>query len=102
LEASEKKRVFDFLQLKYSGPNSDPFQERVSLGLGFQLSNSGSKKLKMQELKLEQEALNLKSERVIQDKKLKLNTFENELQNDIKAFSHFQKTIEEERTELKN
>lgn len=101
LEASEKKRIFDFLQLKYSGPNSDPFQERVSLGVGFQLSNSGSKKLKMQELKLEQDALNRKAERETEKKKTKLNTTETKLQNDIKAFSHFQKTIEEERSELK-
>lgn len=100
LESSENKRLIDFVQLKYNGPHSDALQERVSIGLGFQLSKSGSQKLKMQELQIEQEELNRKSERNMQENQEKLSTLENKLQSDIQAFFHFQKIMEEERAQL--
>lgn len=100
LEASEKKRLLDFAQIKYNGPHSDPFKERLSVGLGFQLSNSGSDKLKMQKLQLEKEELNRKSERKIQENQAKSIALENNLQKDLQSFFHFQKTIQEENTQL--
>lgn len=102
LELSEEKRLVDFVQFKYNGPHADPLQERVSVGLGFQLSNSSSKKLKMQELKIEQEELNVKAARNTQEKQEKLITLENKLQTDIQAFFYFQKTIQKERTQLQD
>lgn len=102
LELSEEKRLIDFVQLKYNGPHSDPLQERVSVGLGFQLSNSSSKKLKIQELQIEQEELNVKAVRNIQEKQEKLMTLEHKLQSDIQAFFYFQKIIQEERTQLQD
>jgi hypothetical protein len=102
LETSEKKQLVDFVQLKYNGPHTDDLQERLSVGLGFQLSNSGSQKLKMQELQIEQEELNRKSERRIKEKQAKLIILENKLLTDIQAFFHFQQTMQEERTLLKN
>lgn len=100
LEMSEEKRLVDFVQLKYNGPHSDPFQERVSLGLGFQLANSASKKLKMQELRIEQEELDIKAARNGQEKQEKLITLEHKLQSNIQAFFYFQETMQEERTQL--
>lgn len=100
LESSENKQLIDFVQLKYDGPHSDALQERLSVGLGFQLSKSGSKKLKMQELKIEQEELNRKSERNIQEKQAELLSLENKLQSDIQAFFHFQKIMTAERAQL--
>ena len=100
LESSEEKQLVDFVQLKYNGPHSDALQERLSVGLGFQLSNSGSKKLKMQELQIEQEELKRKSEREIQEKQMKLIALEDKLQSDIQAFFYFQKIMQEERAEL--
>lgn len=102
LESSENKQLIDFVQLKYNGPHSDDWQERLSIGLGFQLSKSGSQKLKMQELQIEQEELNRQAERLIQEKQEKLNTLENKLQSDMQAFFHFQKTMQEERTQLQD
>lgn len=100
LESSEKKQLIDFVQLKYNGPHSDLLQERLSVGLGFQLSNSGSQKLKMQELQIEQEELDRKSERNRQEKQTELMVLENQLQSDMQAFSHFQSIMQEERTQL--
>lgn len=102
LEASEKKRFVDFFQVRYSGPQSDPLQERVSVGMGFQLSTSGSKKLKMQELQIEQEELKLKAARKMQEKKEELLTLENKLKRDLQAYYHFQETVQEERAQLQN
>jgi hypothetical protein len=54
----------------------------------------------MQELQIEQEELNRKSERNMQENQEKLSTLENKLQSDIQAFFHFQKIMEEERAQL--
>lgn len=102
LESSERKQLIDFVQVKYNGPHSDEWQERLSVGLGFQLSKSGKQKLKMQELQIEQEELNRESERKVQEKKEELIVLENKLQSDIQSFFHFQKVMEEERTQLQN
>jgi len=100
LESSENKQLIDFVQLKYNGPHSDNLQERLSVGLGFQLSTSGSQKLKMQELQIEQEELNRESERKIKEKREELITLENKLQSAIQSFFHFQKIMKNERTQL--
>jgi hypothetical protein len=102
LESSEKKKIIDFVQIKYNGPHSDALQERLSIGLGFQWSNSGNDKLKMQELQIEMEELNRKSARNIQEKKEKLTILKNKLQRDIEVFFNFQKIMEEEKEELQN
>jgi len=57
LEKAERKQYFNFAQLRYQGPHTDPFQERFSVGLAFQLPNSGQKLVKMRELELEERAL---------------------------------------------
>ena len=100
LESSEKKKLIDFAQVKYNGPHSDALQERISVGLGFQLSTSGNAKLKRQELQIELEELNRKSARDKQERQEKLRTIENKLQSDIQAFNHFKKIMAEERAEL--
>ena len=100
LESAEKQRILDFAQLKYNGPHSDLVRERISMGLGFQLSTSGNTKLKIQELKIEQEELNRESIRNIQENKENINTIANKLQSDIQIYYHFQKTIEDERIQL--
>ena len=100
LETSENRRVIDFVQFKYNGPHSDALQERVSIGLGFQISTSGSDKLKMQELQIEQEELNRKSERMLLEKQEKLRTLENGLQSAIQTFFYFQEIMQNERTLL--
>ncbi|WP_157472019.1 hypothetical protein [Neolewinella persica] len=57
LEKAEQKQYFDFAQVKYQGPHSDLPRERLSIGLAFQLPNSGGKLVKIRELELEEETL---------------------------------------------
>lgn len=87
LEKAEQKQIFDFGQLRYQGPNDDPLRERVSLGIGFLIPNSGNQKLKILELELEQEELNrsletdrkLQLEKLQQDKQAILNLVDAQL-----------------------
>lgn len=102
LESAEKKQLIDFAQLRYIGPHSDLFQERLSIGLGFQIPNSGNRKLKMQELQIRQDDLDREAERELYEQQARINKTERELRRDLLAFTHFQKTIDEERAQLKN
>jgi len=102
LESAEEKKIIDFVQLKYNGPHSDFLKERLSVGLGFQLYNSGDRKLKMQQLQIEREELNRKSERRMQEVQASLNSDESKLQNDIQSFFHFQKIMKNEKEQLQN
>ena len=102
LESSEKKQVLDFVQFRYNGPHSDPFQEKFSVGMGFQLNNSGNQKLKMQELQIEKEELTRKAERDTRERQEQLNTLANELRRDIRAFLQFQNTLNTEREQLQS
>jgi len=100
LENSEENRIIDFVQVKYNGPHSDEIRERLSVGLGFQLSNSGNSRLKMQELQIEQEELDLQLARDTRSQQTNLEALENELQSDIQAFFYFVKIHKEERENL--
>lgn len=100
LESSENRQLIDFVQVKYNGPHTDFLRERLSVGLGFQLSNSGNQRLKMQELQIEQEELNRESERDIQEDQAKLTDLELKLRSEIQAFFHFQEVMEKERAQL--
>ena len=102
LELSEQKQVADFLQFRYNGPHSDALEERLSVGLGFQLSNLGSRKLKLHELQIEQEELDREAERTIQEKKANLQALEDKLEKGISIFFHFQEIMKAERTQLQN
>ena len=102
LESAEKKRLLDFVQVKYNGPNSDLLEERLSVGLGLQLSTSGSSKLKMQELQIEKEELDRKLERNQWKQQEKLNTLSHQLQTDIQAFLHFQNVMTTEKDQLES
>jgi len=57
LEKAEKKQFFDFFQVRYQGPKIDPLEERVAIGVGFILENSGDSKLDLEKLRLEKEEL---------------------------------------------
>ncbi|RMD98656.1 MAG: hypothetical protein D6816_15940 [Bacteroidetes bacterium] len=96
LEKSEQRKVVDFLQLKYNGPNDDPWKERLSVGLGLQLSNSGSQKLKMQKLQIEQEELKRKTERKIQRQQEEIEWLKYKLERNIRVYREYYAVVEEE------
>lgn len=54
LEKAEESRIFDFFQIRYDGPHSDILRERISMGISLQLPYSSSKRLRQEELLLEQ------------------------------------------------
>ncbi|SEQ05593.1 hypothetical protein [Neolewinella agarilytica] len=86
LEKAEQKQFFDFAQLKYQGPHTDELQERFSVGLAFQLPNSGDKKLKMRELELEVQSLRKEQEvEVATDKEV----YEAEVAGWLIEYEHF-------------
>ncbi|MEM1359504.1 MAG: hypothetical protein AAGF89_14960 [Bacteroidota bacterium] len=57
IERAEKGKILDFAQFRYRGPHDNPFAERFSLGVGFQLPNSNDRKLKAWELEVEEQLL---------------------------------------------
>lgn len=100
LEASENRQLIDFVQVKYTGPHTDLLRERISLGLGFQLSADGNQKLKMQELQIEQEELARKAEREIEEERRELTAIERQLQTDLQTFFYVEQTMIAEREQL--
>ncbi len=101
LELSEKKQLVDFIQVQYNGPNSDIIQEKLSIGMGFQLSNSGNRKLKTQELLIEKQELDLRTDRDAREKKEKMISLETKLKSDLLSYYEFQRVKSEESDQLK-
>lgn len=54
-ELAEEKRVFDFVELQYTGPHRRPWQERWSLGISANLPFFNSNKMAIAKLKVERE-----------------------------------------------
>lgn len=55
LEKAEQNRVLDFVALQYRGPHDNDLEERVSLGMSFNLPFYTSKKLSIAKLQVEKE-----------------------------------------------
>ncbi len=55
LERAEQNRVLDFVALQYRGPHDNDLEERVSLGMSFNLPFFTSKKLSIAKLQVEKE-----------------------------------------------
>lgn len=102
LEIAESKQIFDFAQIRYEGPRTDLFQERLSLGIGLRIPHSGNSLIKIQELELKRKALAREQARDAIQRKQDLNNLQQKLIRDISAFSFYQQTIAAERTQLQN
>lgn len=55
LEKAEQNRVLDFVSLEYRGPHDNDLEERVSLGMSFNLPFFTSRKLAIAKLRVEKE-----------------------------------------------
>lgn len=55
LERAEQNRVLDFVSLQYRGPHDNELEERVSLGMSFNLPFFTSRKLAIAKLQVEKE-----------------------------------------------
>lgn len=100
LEKAEQKQIFDFGQIKYQGPHDDLLKERVSVGIGFLIPNSGNRKLKILELELEQEDLKRQLETEGEEQKLRLAQDKSDLIELIEAHNSATLIIEDEREKL--
>ncbi len=71
LEEAEAKQILRFAEISYGGPHSDPFREKVSVGVGLRLPWDGGNRLDLQELKIEMD--NLETEALFDQDKLFLD-----------------------------
>lgn len=68
LEEAEAKQILRFAEISYGGPNSDPFREKVSVGVGLRFPWDGGNRLDLQELRIEMD--NLETEAVFDQDRL--------------------------------
>ena len=75
LERSEQRQYVDFVQFKYQGPQAQLLREKFSVGIGFQLQNRGSDRIKMRELELERQEIEREQGLVRAEREGVLTTF---------------------------
>ncbi len=102
LERAESRQIFDFAQFRYEGPSTDLYRERLSLGIGLSIPNSGNRRLKMQELHIEQQALQREQVREAAAWQQNMQELQQKLLRDIAAFHFHQQSLTEERRQLQN
>ena len=59
LERAEKRKIFDFVQVRYAGPHDDLLGERIAVGAAIKIPTSGNRNLKIEEIRIEQQELAL-------------------------------------------
>lgn len=102
LEQAEKRKKFDFVQLKYRGPHEEQIEERVSFGLGVKLPNSAGRKLKIQRLALEMAELDAEEKENAFDFNARLNESVLELKYNLTLYQHYNSLVIEQATNLEN
>ena len=100
LEMAEQNQFFDFAQIRYDGPHDDLLSERLSVGIGLRLATSGNRKLKIQELQLDQHDIELQNERRMHRRLERTNAAKQKLLADIQAYDFFKKVVGAERNKL--
>jgi hypothetical protein len=100
LEEAERRQYFDFAQVKYRGPHTDLPRERFSVGLAFQLPNSGEKQVKIRELELEELSLRKEQTEALAGDKADYFQRVAAWQIDFQHFSFMAKTYQQEREEM--
>jgi len=102
LEEAEGRQIFDFAQLRYRGPHEDLYRERIAVGIGFKLPNSGNRKLKIAELQAELQELNLETNADTETQALKISEAKDKLITKIKLAQNYSRLIEKEEVSLQN
>ena len=62
LERAEKRKIFDFVQVRYAGPHDDLLGERIAVGAAIKIPTSGNRNLKIEEIRIEQQELALEQQ----------------------------------------
>jgi len=100
LEQAKKGQILDFVQINYRGPHTDAVKERFSIGAAFNLNNSGSRKLKIEELNLQKQRL---AAEMLQDQSILadgLASIQLNIQKDIAFYNYFTEVVGKERKYL--
>jgi len=100
LERAERRKVFDFLQLRYRGPSEDVFREKYAIGLGFTFDNSGSRRLKLSRLMYEKRLLDTETQVDAEKMTSRVNAMMEEFQRALEEVEHFFNLKIEERKHL--
>ena len=96
LENAESKHFFDFAELRYEGPQSDLLEERITIGAALTFPNSGNRKLKVEELKLQKQRLEyeIQNDNLVLENEIRRKRAD--LQKLLNQFLHFEDLAEKE------
>ena len=94
LELAETNKIFDFFQLEYRGPISNPWDQRISMTAAFRLPmHDNKKRLKLAELHNEKLELDLKEKRQKAEKSEKYRRLYQELKTLLHVHEMRQKAL---------
>jgi hypothetical protein len=95
LEKAENNRVLDFLSLEYRGPHDNYLEERVSLGMSFNLPFFNGNQLSIAKIKVEQEQEQYKIEKVKQESLAKLTKIRESIFSNVFEYNSYNKLYSE-------
>ncbi len=91
LEKAENNRVLDFVSLEYRGPHDNYLEERVSLGMSFNLPFFNGNQLSIAKIKVEQEQEQYKIEKVKQESLAKLTKIRESIFSNVFEYNSYNK-----------
>jgi len=91
LEKAENNRVLDFVSLEYRGPHDNYLEERLSLGMSFNLPFFNGNQLSIAKIKVEQEQEQYKIEKVKQESLAKLTEIKESIFSNIFEYNSYNK-----------
>lgn len=94
-ELSEINNPLDFVQAKYRGGRTREFEEKISFGIGIRLPFKGDKKLDLLELEYEKLERNSDFETDLIEKKKRIATQANRIENFVEQHNLLQKQTED-------
>ena len=95
LEKAENNRVLDFVSLEYRGPHDNYLEERVSLGMSFNLPFFNGNQLSIAKIKVEQEQEQYKIEKVKQESLAKLTKIRESIFSNVFEYNSYNKLYSE-------
>ena len=91
LEKAENNRVLDFVSLEYRGPHDNYLEERLSLGMSFNLPFFNGNQLSIAKIKVEQEQEQYKIEKVKQESLAKLTEIKESIFSNVYEYDSYNK-----------
>ena len=95
LEKAENNRVLDFVSLEYRGPHDNYLEERLSLGMSFNLPFFNGNQLSIAKIKVEQEQEQYKIEKVKQESLAKLTKIRESIFSNVFEYNSYNKLYSE-------